>query len=78
MNDFTACFIDTEPTVEIPEIDFRGERLSAFSLEIFLHFMFDGFNKPWNFDLLMGHFKGFFHKDSQRESLSVPVSFDDG
>jgi hypothetical protein len=40
--------------------------------------MFDGFNKPWDFDLFMGHFKGFFHKDSQSESLNVPVSGDDG
>jgi hypothetical protein len=66
MNNLTACFISPVAAVKIPKIYGVRKRLPAFSLYLLFNFVFDGFDKPWNFDLWVGHFKSFFHGDSNR------------
>jgi len=50
-------------------------QLGKLSLE-FVHFKFDGFNQPWNFDLWVGQLKVFFHSGSKIEVGAITCFFE--
>jgi hypothetical protein len=60
MDHFCIVFVRTKTAVKIPKIGAIRNQFVSFAPKIFLHFMPDTIDQPWQFDFRMRQNKRFF------------------